>query len=281
MPDYIKVSRALLSHPVFSDEWLLKLFLWCLMKAEQQDNVVEGIQLRAGEFITSRFRASSELNANESRVYRGLRKLEDMGCIELESNTAHTSIFVCKYAQYQNETETNNQNGKLVRKRTASPKPVKEAIIEKPEEKVNSHIAIEVNSLSSWLEWWNTLHGEGLVSAKVDPNKPSMGVQAGWKRVSASAALRDLLKDRAALADQIRNSSFCREEWFRVERLFGGKNKDGEWIIQKLLDGGYRDKTPKNGTMKADPLGNMAFREAYLKEIEQGGGDERERSNDC
>lgn len=140
---------------------------------------------------------------------------------------------------------------------------------------------IGVLDLAEWLVWWNELHAEGLVSAKVDPNKPSMGVQAGWKRVSASAALRDLLKDRAALADQIRNSSFCREEWFRIERLFGGKNKDGEWIIQKLLDGGYRDKTPKNGTMNADPLGNMAFREAYLKEIEQGGGDERERSNDC
>ena len=96
-------------------------------------------------------------------------------------------------------------------------------------------------SLRDWLEWWNELHQEGLVSAPVRTAKPSKAIVAAWKKAQADPEVREFLADREALADQIRASEMCREGWFRLIRLFGKHNKDGELIVQKLFEGGYRD----------------------------------------
>jgi hypothetical protein len=96
--------------------------------------------------------------------------------------------------------------------------------------------------LRDWMTWWNMLKSESLVPSGVIVDEPSRGVTTGWKRVRREAGLRKLLADRDAIEREIRASSFCRESWFRLEKLFGGTNRDGELIVQKLLDGGYRGK---------------------------------------
>ncbi len=95
--------------------------------------------------------------------------------------------------------------------------------------------------LLDWLGWWNRLRSEGLVAAGVEMNHPSKGVLAGWSRVRNNAALRSMLQDRDAIEREIRASSFVRQSWFRLEKLFGGCNRDGEFIVAKLIEGGYRD----------------------------------------
>ena len=102
--------------------------------------------------------------------------------------------------------------------------------------------------LVDWCNWWNGLHDDKLVSARVTPANPSRGVLKGWGRVKRSADLRRLLDNRETLRKEIQGSSMCRQGWFRLEKLFGGTNQDGELIVQKLLEGGYRDETTSNTT---------------------------------
>ena len=116
-------------------------------------------------------------------------------------------------------------------------------------EKDHQEVIQEVEpQLLEWLQWWNRLKADSLVAAGVSETNPSQGVLKAWKRSKRDKALVELLCDREAIKREIRASAFCRESWFRLEKLFAGTNKDGEFIIRKLIDGAYRDtKGTTNG----------------------------------
>jgi hypothetical protein len=121
------------------------------------------------------------------------------------------------------------------------------------------------SGLRPWLEWWNGLRAESLVPCGVDVEAPSQAIVKAWGRVEKSAQLRKMLADRAAIESQIRGSPFVWSSgWFRLERLFGGNNKDGELILRKLLDGGYRQEKPTANTIgagqKYNPQGELKWR---------------------
>ena len=117
-----------------------------------------------------------------------------------------------------------------------SPKAL-EAIVN--HKKPNTYAENSADSvLTEWIGWWNSLKARGLVSSGT-ATKPSKGVSAGWKRVQRNTILKELLSDRQAIEAAIVKADFVRGSWFRLEKLFGGTNRDGEYITQKLLDGGY------------------------------------------
>lgn len=103
------------------------------------------------------------------------------------------------------------------------------------------------SGLASWLSWWNGLHVQRLVSARVETSPPSQAICRAWKRVEKSREVRELLSNRDKLETEIRASAFLREPWFRLEKLLGGKNRDGEYIARKVLEGGYKNKAIPNG----------------------------------
>lgn len=100
--------------------------------------------------------------------------------------------------------------------------------------------------LLDWLAWWNRLRDKSLVPCGVDETTPSGAILKAWKRTERLPAVRRMLSDRAAIEEAIEDSGFCREGWFRLEKLFGAKNRDGEYIVRKLLDGGYRNGSQKS-----------------------------------
>lgn len=99
-----------------------------------------------------------------------------------------------------------------------------------------------VGELREWLEWWNRLHDEGIVPASYRTGKVSTGVRNAWRRVQRSSELMELLARRDEIETHIRNSDFCRERWFCLEKLFGGKNKTGCYILAELLRGAYESQ---------------------------------------
>jgi predicted transcriptional regulator len=102
--------------------------------------------------------------------------------------------------------------------------------------------------LQEWIAFWNRLASEKLVNASTSTT-PNKGVVKSWKRVQQSSELQKLLSDRAAIETAITNGEFVRGSWFTLPKLFGGTNKDGEYIIQKLLDGGYISNSSSKPTI--------------------------------
>ena len=101
--------------------------------------------------------------------------------------------------------------------------------------------------------WWNDLKSQALVKTGVSADPPSDAVRKGWTRVQTSALLREKLANLERLTDSIRRAPLCRDGWFRLEKLMGGKNRDGEYILVKLLEGGYEDSKNERASTRVGP----------------------------
>jgi len=101
MQGYIKLHRKILDNGVFADAELLKVFVWCILKANTTPNVVFGRKVDVGEFITGRITASEELYLKPSTIYKRLQKLKTQGYIDISSNTKNSLITVVNFKSYQ------------------------------------------------------------------------------------------------------------------------------------------------------------------------------------
>jgi len=117
---YIKVWRKMLDSEVMQDDWLCRLWMWCILKAQWRNVNKKGVPER-GQFITGRVRAAEELKVSPSKWYRGIERLSELGCIIVEANSNRTTITVCNYATYQDWAEQSEQQADS--KRTASEQP--------------------------------------------------------------------------------------------------------------------------------------------------------------
>ena len=106
MQGYIKLHRKILDNGVFADAELLKVFVWCILKANTTPNVVYGRKVDVGQFITGRITASEELYLKPSTIYKRLQKLKSQGYIDISSTTKNSLITVVNYKSYQLDDKT-------------------------------------------------------------------------------------------------------------------------------------------------------------------------------
>ena len=112
--DWLKLHRKLLRSAVFEDSDLLKLWVFCLLKANWKDCTVfwEGmktpIHLKRGQFITGRqalyaeFYPKKRVQRKSSRtIWRWLQALQTLGNISIASVQSHSVVTICHYETYQ------------------------------------------------------------------------------------------------------------------------------------------------------------------------------------
>ena len=80
MAGWIKLHRKILDSAVFDNPDLLKVWIWCLLKATHDDYTqlvgLKVVELTKGQFITGRFKGAEELKLNPSTFYKYLKVLE-------------------------------------------------------------------------------------------------------------------------------------------------------------------------------------------------------------
>lgn len=99
---WVKLHESTLESQVFADPWLLKLFIWCLIRANFKDKKIGGQTVKRGSFVTGRFVATEELSCSPMQWYRGIKRLAEIGCITVDSDNKKTTLTVCNYERYQN-----------------------------------------------------------------------------------------------------------------------------------------------------------------------------------
>lgn len=106
---YILLSRGVLDSDVFASQKLLKIWVWCLCKANFKDRAVplkigKGetvVRVKRGSFVFGRHKAEEELFIDGSTIYKSIKKLEQMEMIKIKSNNQYSIITICKYNTYQ------------------------------------------------------------------------------------------------------------------------------------------------------------------------------------
>jgi len=112
---YVKLWRALLDSEQMSDDWLCRLFIWCLLRANYEPARYRGQDIQPGQFIAGRMSAAQELHVSPSKWYRGIERLIEMGCVTAETNSNWTTLTICNWQTYQEAPAT---------QRTADEQPV-------------------------------------------------------------------------------------------------------------------------------------------------------------
>lgn len=109
---WIKLYRKTLDDEIFQNEKLLKVFIWCLLKATHKSHTqmvgLLEVLLQEGQFITGRKKAALELNMNESTSWKYILKLKALGVIKVDSNNKFSVITIDKWRFYQSKNEVHD-----------------------------------------------------------------------------------------------------------------------------------------------------------------------------
>lgn len=105
MEGYVKLYRKLIDSPVFHNERLLKVWIWCLLKASHKPREefagLQKISILPGQFIFGRKKAAEELSIPESTVWRYMNVLKTGGMLNIEPNNKFSVITIENWSKYQ------------------------------------------------------------------------------------------------------------------------------------------------------------------------------------
>lgn len=118
---WIKFHRKILADPIFDNEKLLKVWIWCLLKASHQkhDQMVgrQIVQLNIGQFVTGRYAAGDELKLAPTTAWDYIKILEKNNNIHIKSGNKFSVVTVINWGLYQFQDE--NYDSKCDNKTTA------------------------------------------------------------------------------------------------------------------------------------------------------------------
>lgn len=109
---WIKLHRKLLESTIFTSEKGLKVWVWCLLRANHRDQDVfigrQKVHISSGEFIMGRNTATQELGISVGTLWFWLDRLQQDGYIERRSTNKWSVIAVRNYNKYQENERTLN-----------------------------------------------------------------------------------------------------------------------------------------------------------------------------
>ena len=122
MEGWVSLHRQLISKPIFDNEKLLKVFIWCLLKATHKEHEQligrQTITLLPGQFPTGRIKASVELNMKPSTAWEYLKILEGNESIDIKSNSKFSVVTIVNWELYQ--LDNRNSDSKSDNKSTTN-----------------------------------------------------------------------------------------------------------------------------------------------------------------
>ena len=114
---WIRLYRKTLSSAVFQNETLLKVWLWCLLRAchsAQTVSVKTGrgetlVNLQPGQFIFGRNSASKELKLPASTIHDKMKRLQQMDNLTILPDSHYSIVSITRWDIYQSKNSTGNQ----------------------------------------------------------------------------------------------------------------------------------------------------------------------------
>lgn len=114
---YVKLWRKIEDSPVFQSEGLLKVFVWCMVKANHKDawtgiktgKGVTEVLVPRGSFIYGRDSASLQLGMKPSTIHDRMEKLKKLQICDIQPNSHYSIVSIINWDTYQPEEEKGNR----------------------------------------------------------------------------------------------------------------------------------------------------------------------------
>ena len=113
MSGWVKLWRKSLGSGLMQDLELWGFWCWCLLKASRKDHkqMVGGqmIELKPGQFVFGRKKASQELNVSEKKIRTFLKKLEKLQNVAIKRTNKFSIISINNWDVYQSHKDEEGQ----------------------------------------------------------------------------------------------------------------------------------------------------------------------------
>ena len=124
---FIKLHRKIIESSVWEKPDILKVWLWCLIKATHTNQEFpfngKDIKLTKGEFITGREKACKELKISPQTYRTAITYLKSTSRITTKSTNQFTLISILKWNDYQ-EKSTSKTTNELTNQQPATNQPL-------------------------------------------------------------------------------------------------------------------------------------------------------------
>jgi hypothetical protein len=111
---WVKIHRKLLASIIFGNEKGLKVWIWCLLRANHKENTIlrgrQRITIKEGQFIMGLIKASEEMDLAKTTIRYWLEFLQREGQVELKKTTKYTIVKVKNWTKYQEVEHKKNSN---------------------------------------------------------------------------------------------------------------------------------------------------------------------------
>jgi len=117
---WVRLYRKTLESAVFQNPVMLKIWIWCLLKANHEGRSVfvrtgRGetlVNLQPGQFIFGRNSASKELSLPASTIRNKITQLEKMGNLSIHVDRHYSIVFISRWKEYQPDNWTGKGQAK-------------------------------------------------------------------------------------------------------------------------------------------------------------------------
>lgn len=108
---YIKLYRSLIYEDIFKNPLTLKLFIYCLYKANTKDKEWKGMTIKRGSFVSSYRKIAKECDMTVRQVLTHISTLNGSHSVTHTSYRNFTVFIVQNYDEYQgSETQSDTQS---------------------------------------------------------------------------------------------------------------------------------------------------------------------------
>ena len=176
MEGWIRLHRDILDSDVFASQKMLKIWIWCLCKANFKDRTVplkigRGetlVKVKRGQFIFGRFKAEEELFIDGSTIYKIMQRLEKMNNIKIQSNNQYSIVTINNYNDYQkkeskevttNEQPSNNQVTGNAQPSNTTNKDKKDKKVNNDNNKDGEQDSLFKTMMKVYYDWFEVAYG--------------------------------------------------------------------------------------------------------------------------
>jgi len=236
MAGFIKLERCLLSKSIFNNEKLLKVWIWCLLKATYKEYTEmigrQEVVIQPGQFTTGRFKAGEELNMNSSTAWSYLKLLQKNQSIGIKSNNKFSVVTIVNWALYQ--LDKDNSDNKSDNKKTTDEQQMNTNKNIKNDKKIKKEDGKESVPHSEVLETFNRICVSfAKVQKMTDSRKDKLRTR--WPEFKTMETFEDICQ-------KMESSSFLKgnnpRKWKAT--LDWLLDNDNNWV--KVVEGQYIDK---------------------------------------
>lgn len=247
MSGWIKLHRCLMEKAIFQNEKLLKVFIWCLLKASHSEHEQligrQKVTLQPGQFPTGRHKAAVELNMSPSTAWSYLKLLEANNTIDIKSNNKFSVVTVVNWGLYQ--TEDNKPDSKYDNiydnKKTTNRQQIDTNKNDKNDK--NDKYSRQVYDL---LNYWN----EQNIVVHQETDNTLRQIEKGLKNFSFDEIKTAI--DRYVTV--YRDSNYYYKHKWTLPKFLTQRNGIPDFLDEGIRWVNYQDQAPQQETSRSKPL---------------------------